>query len=283
MTKKKLVCLIFVVSLSGCLRAVICPKPEVDSSGQTELMRLCRSKNLEKVKEAVAGGADLTARDSFGLDAIIYAAINDNKKTVEFLHQAGVEQERIDISYLLEWHTAESVEHLITLGCNVNYTGQNDKTPLFHALVRRNKTLYDRLIQAGADIHQPNKKGGTVLHQAILNQDLELVQSLLSNGMDVNAVNENGTTPLHLAAKEQNYKLMQQLITLGADVNAKDENDATSVFVAVLLHDVDMMKLLLKNGADVSIASKWGSPLQRATKEKQAEMVKLIKRAKNHE
>jgi len=283
MTKKiRLICLILFISFSGSLHAVSSFEAGVDSTGQTGLMRLCRSKNLEKVKEAVASGADLTARDPFGLDAIIYAAINDQRNIVEYLHQNGADQERIDISYLLKWHTAESVEHLIRLGCNVNYTGQTGQTPLFHALLLRNRPLYDRLILAGADIHQPNKKGGTVLHQAILNQDGELTQSLLNAGMNVNAANEDGVPPLHLAAKAQDYKLMQELLDLGADVNTKDENDATPAFIAVLLQDVDMMKLLLKNGVDVSIASKWGAPLQRAAKERQTEMVELIHRAGTH-
>ncbi len=106
-----------------------------------------------------------------------------------------------------------------------------------------------------------------------------MVQSLLTAGVNVNAVNEDGTVPLHLAAKAKNHNLMQQLIDLGADVDAKDENDATTAFIAVLLHDVDMMKLLLNNGADVSIASKWGTPLQRATQQKQTEMVDVITQA----
>jgi len=273
MTKKTIfVGLTLVVSVAGTLFAS-------DSTGQTELMQLCRSGNLEHVKKAVAAGADLTARDPFGLDALIYAAINDYKETVEFLHQNGADSQQIDIAYLLKWHTVESVEHLVRLGCNVNYKGQTGKTPLFMALTLRNKPLYDLLIQAGADIHQPNENGGTLLHQAILNQDWELVQSLLTAGVNVNAVNEDGTVPLHLAAKAKNHNLMQQLIDLGADVDAKDENDATTAFIAVLLHDVDMMKLLLNNGADVSIASKWGTPLQRATQQKQTEMVDVITQA----
>jgi ankyrin repeat protein len=274
MTKKTILMgLTLGVSLSGALFAG-------DATGQTELMQLCRSGNLENVKKAVASGADLTARDPFGLDALLYATINDYKEIVEFLHQNGADSQKIDISYLLKWHTVESVEHLVRLGCNVNYKGQTGKTPLFLALTLQNKPLYALLIQAGADIQQSNETGGTLLHQAILNQDWDLVQSLLTAGVNVNAVNEDGTVPLHLAAKAQDYALMQQLIDLGADVDAKDENDATSAFVAVLLHDVDMMKLLLKNGADVSIASKWGAPLQRAAKQKQTEMVDVITRAK---
>ncbi len=273
MTKKTILLgLTLVVSISGTLFAS-------DATGQTELMQLCRTGNLEHVKKAVEAGADLTARDPFGLDALLYAAINDHKETVEFLHQNGADSQRIDLSYLLKWHTVESVEHLVRLGCNVNYKGQTGKTPLFLALNLRNKPLYNLLIQAGADIQQSNETGGTLLHQAIFNQDWDLVQSLLTAGVNVNAVNEDGTVPLHLAAKAKDYKLMQQLLDLGADVDAKDENDATTAFIAVLGHDIDMMKLLLKNGADVSIASKWGAPLQRAAKQKQLEMVDVITRA----
>jgi ankyrin repeat protein len=122
-----------------------------------------------------------------------------------------------------------------------------------------------------------NDDGSTVLHAAIQNKDDAWTQYFLDKKHSVNVVNDEGEVPLHFAAKNKDYTLMQQLLDLGADINAKDINDATTAFISILLEDTEMIKLLIENNADFSIPSKWGTPLDRAEKNKLLEIVELLK------
>ncbi len=289
MTRKKekknglaLAILLSVIAMTGCNTKPIglqMPKNinEKDNSSETYLMKISRNKDINKLKEAIAKGADVKIRNNYNLDAIIYAAMNEHPESVKLIYANGVDKDKIDISYILEWGTHNSVEQLIDLGCNPNYKGYTGVAPLYKAVFSDNKNIFPKLIKAGADVNIINKDGSTILHATIQAKNDKYTQMLLSKNCNVNAANKDGVVPLHLAAKNQDYKLMQQLINKGADINAKDGNDATTVFIASLMSDVKMMKLLIKNKADLKIKSKWGTPLDFSENKKDVEMIKLIK------
>ncbi len=251
---------------------------EQDSSGETYLMKAARSGNIEGARVALAKGADVKVRSNSNLDAIVYSAMNEFFEITELIHQAGVDESKVDLSYILKWGNDESVEQLIDLGCNPNYKGVGGVTPLYESVRSQNKNIFPKLLKAGADINLANDDGGTVLHAVIFAKDNEKIQLCLGAKANINLKNENGKTPLFLAAEAKNYTLMKTLLEMGADINATDGNNATVVFVAMVTDDLDMFKMLLKYSPDCSIKSDWGTALEFAEKRK---LTRFSERLKN--
>ena len=281
MKKNILYCVLWVTVVTGCLAEEgLTPSVETinqkDRYGETYLMNLARDGRVEQIREALANGADVTVRNRYNLDAIIYAAMNEQEEAVALLHDSGAKTDEIDLSYVLKWGSQRAAEQLVDLGCNPDYEGQTETAPLLCTISLGNKTLFEKLVKTGANLDVKNSEGSMPLHLAIQADSDDKIRFLIEAGCDVNAPTASGHVPLHLAADARNLSLMQQLIESGADVDAKDGNNATSAFRAALFGDIQMMKLLIENNADLSIESTWGTPLQQAEKRNNKEMIQLI-------
>jgi ankyrin repeat protein len=128
--------------------------------------------NIKAVKQHIAAGADVNAKDDVGETPLHWAAWIGHKEIVELL---------------------------ITAGADVNAKG-DDGTPLHHAALRGKKEIVEPLIANGADV---NVKGGfadgTPLHYVVPGGHMKLVELLIADGADVNAKDEDGDTPLDWA------------------------------------------------------------------------------------
>jgi cytohesin len=128
--------------------------------------------NIEAVKQHLAAGADVNAKDDWGMTP---------------LHRTA------------EMGRKEIAELLIAKGADVN--AQSDMgTPLHLAAGFGHKEIVELLIANGADV---NAKGGDVgltpLHFATFNGHKEIAELLIANGADVNANDIGGGTPLDYA------------------------------------------------------------------------------------
>ena len=139
------------------------PISEVDSA----LLDAAKEGNIEAVKQHLANGADVNAKDDGWTP----------------LHNAA------------GYSTKEMVELLISNGANVNAKNDDGWTPLHDAAT---KEVAELLIAKGADVEAKDKDNWTPLHKAAFGGHKEIVELLISEGADVNAKGEDGWTPLNI-------------------------------------------------------------------------------------
>lgn len=121
--------------------------------------------------------------------------------------------------------------------------------------------------QALADGANPNARDEdqrTPLFSAVLGGSVGLAGLLLESGAEVDARDAHGFTPLHFAAQELLPELARLLIAKGADVNAVDEDGSPvlwrAIFSAHDRHSIrnDVVAELLAAGAKPDLANKAG-------------------------
>ena len=165
--------------------------------------------NIEAIKQHLAAGTDVNAKDMFGGTPLHKAAVYGHKEVFELL---------------------------IANGANVNAKSSDGRTPLDRA---EDKETADLLRKHGG-------KHGTILGAAG-GGDIEAVKEFLAAGADVNAKDWMGWTPLHEAADGGHKDVVELLIAEGADVNAKAWGDATPLDSAIRHNHPEITNLLRKH------------------------------------
>ena len=108
---------------------------------RVQLLEAVRNNDVEKLKYLIRKGADVNARDFQDRPALI-AVIEEN-------------------------HSDECFELLLKSGADVNAVDGWRKTPLIHAVLKRNRMAIDRLLRAGADVNKADVQGNTALFSAL--------------------------------------------------------------------------------------------------------------------
>ena len=152
--------------------------------------------NVEAVKQHLAAGTDVNAKNKYETTPLHHAAIKGHMEIAELL---------------------------IEKGADVNAKGAvMGGTPLHEAAITGSKEIVELLIANGADMNAKDLKRMTVLHKTT---DKEILELLIDNGADVNGADVDTkdisvSTPLHRAAFEGRKEVAELFIAKGADVNA---------------------------------------------------------------
>jgi len=126
--------------------------------------------NIEVVKQHLAAGVDVNAKNKKGMPPLHLAIYKDNREIVELL---------------------------IDKGADVNAKAVGGYTPLHVNTIQLE--VAELLIDKGADVNaKSDDNGDTPLHVSVNNGQRELVELLIAKGADVNSMNEEGQTPLDL-------------------------------------------------------------------------------------
>ena len=110
-----------------------------------------REGNIEAIKQHIAAGTDVDAKDGIGGTLLYMAASNGYKEIVELL---------------------------ITNGADVNAKDDGSWTSLHSAAMHGNKEIVELLIAKGADVNAKADKGFTPLDVAIQFKELEITNLL---------------------------------------------------------------------------------------------------------
>jgi len=189
-------------------------------SGWTELMEAAVKGDLARVRDLLAQGADVNARDRAGLTALMAAA------------------------------NAAVAQALIVKGADVNARGQNGMTALTYALGWNRIDVAQVLIAKGADPNTKGPGGSPVLRDAAASGQASIVRALLEKGADPNAKDDLGMTALLHAAEHRYSAVVEALLDKGADPNAKDRYGQPPLLLAAERGDEAGVRALLRKGAD---------------------------------
>ena len=165
--------------------------------GYTPLHEAAEDGDVSEVKELLAKGVEVNAKNNYGHPP---------------LHTAA-------------WHGhLDVVKELLAKGAEVNAKNNYGHTPLHKAAYGGHLDVVKELLAKGAEVDAKSKYGYTPLHKAAYGGHLDVVKELLAKGAEVNAKNNYGYTPLHKAAYGGHLDVVKELLSKGAEVNAKDED-----------------------------------------------------------
>ncbi|MAP86232.1 hypothetical protein CMK16_02470 [Candidatus Poribacteria bacterium] len=237
------------------------------------------SGDIEAVKQQLAKGVDVNAKNKDGASALHAAAIVGQYEVAELLIQKGADVNFRSNDGGTALHAAaflgqyEVAELLIQKGADVNFRS-NDGTTAMNALktdwgtvqfiaqllqiqvdrekVETGRTKVAKLLsQQGANTNFSGPVGSDIW-AATGAGDIEAVKQHLAKGMDVDAKNKDGATALHVAAILGQYEVAELLIQKGANVNVSGDDGGTALHAAAFLGQYEVAKLLVQKGADVN-------------------------------
>ena len=203
------------------------PNPE----GQTALMVVARSGNVESAKLLLDAGATVDAREQWGdQTALMWAAAEAHPEMIKLLldHHADVNAH----GAIRDWQRRVTAEGRPK---NENHGGF---TALIYAARIGCIECAKALLKGHADINLPDPDGETALLLSIINMHFDFASYLISAGADVNRWDFYGQTPLYATIdmatlptggrpdlpsedKTQPLQVAEQLLKAGANVNAQ--------------------------------------------------------------
>ena len=130
--------------------------------------------NIETVKQHLADGTDVNAKNDGGLTPLLQAAANGHKEIAELLITKGADV-NVNVNGTTPLHIAafnghkEVAELLIANGADVNAKDEDGMTPLLHTITiyGYNKEIAELLIAAGGDVNAKDGEGGTPLDNLV--------------------------------------------------------------------------------------------------------------------
>jgi ankyrin repeat protein len=112
----------------------------------------------------------------------------------------------------------------------------------------------------GADPEVRDEDDRTPLFSAVLGNSVGVLALLLEAGADPNAQDRDGWAPLHFAAQENTVEVARILVGRGANPNLRDNEGATPLWRAVQASRgrTELVALLRQSGARDDLANEQG-------------------------
>lgn len=181
-----------------------------------------------------------------GRTALWDAAFFGRADEVKRMLAAGADPEKVEISErgitsaLMISLSLETARLLVQAGADVNFVGEDGKTPLMGFLLSRPDAVR-YLLEQGADPNARDKKGNTPLHHCTYSA--ESARLLIEAGADVNARNKAGNTPLmeqngvSMDGEEIHFgvAMVRMLLRHGADLEARNNAGMSALDWAMCL------------------------------------------------
>jgi ankyrin repeat protein len=192
--------------------------------------------NLPKVKELLANGADVNARDTQHNTALLLNAQ---------LSYSGVEVPTL----------------LLEKGADIDAVNDNGESALMLSAGRNSQDEVKLFLTHKANVNFRSKKGERALHLAATGLHSQIVNALLASGAEVDARDADGKTALIRATDFEGAvpdDVMQALLDKGAQINAQDDEGNTALILATKSGSMSGVEFLLSKGAKVDLKNKAG-------------------------
>jgi ankyrin repeat protein len=245
----------------------------------TSIHEAAEAGNIEAVKQHLAAGTDVNARDEDGWTPLDWSGVHEPEITKLLLIYGGKKADWFNAGNSI--HAAAQAGHIEAVkkhladGVDVNSEPEGGGwNALYCAAAYGHKEIVELLIAKGANINQKDEQGLRPLDRAVRNTDvvdllrkngaksgaedsihiaavmgnIGAIERHLNTGVNVNAKNNDEWTPLHFAANGGHKEIVEILITEGAEVNAKEEDGRTPLDWANINKQTEIADLLRKHG-----------------------------------
>jgi cytohesin len=251
--------------------------------------------NIEAIKQHLAAGTDVDAKDAIGWTPLHVVADNGRKEIAELLIAKGASvntqaalgltpldlairfrSNRTEMADLLRKHGGKTGEELkaaepvVEAAKTEPPTAKVPTIPLRIAVGAGNIVAVKQHLAAGTNVNA-KRNGTTPLHSAAFNGHKEIAELLIAKGADVNVLNAGGYTPLDLA--NNNPEIADLLRKHGG----KTAEELNVLFDAAKKGDTEAVKQHLAAGADVNAKTDNGmTPLHDAAYRGHKEIAELL-------
>jgi hypothetical protein len=182
------------------------------------LLSAVSNENFEEVKDLIAKGANVNAKDkNYGETTALHVAVeNGNQEIAKFL---------------------------LDMGAKINARDRQRRTPLMSIDDDTKPEFVRMLLDHRAKVNAFDAEGNMALTIAAQYENAEVLRVLIDAGARINAQNNEGKTALMLAAENDCYANVEALLEAGADVSLRDKDGKT----ALNLCDDEKIQDLLKS------------------------------------
>ena len=210
-------------AMQGGLILAQTPPSQTEAADYTGLHAAAYTGNLDHLRDLIAVGAELEARDVRGRTALHVAAYRSDAAAVSILAEAGADMNAFDcqaydiVTIAAVANDPEMVRLALSLGASpANTTSPYDGTALIAAAHLGNYKVVDILVASGAPVDHVNNLGWTALIEAVVLGDggsdhQRTVKILLAGGANPMIGDRQGVTPLQ-QARQRGYRAIEELI-----------------------------------------------------------------------
>jgi ankyrin repeat protein len=151
--------------------------------------------DMAAVERLVKAGADVNAQNRHGWTPLLTACTLKQEQMAKYLVEHGADvnyqtahlERSTALSLAIERWSMELVTFLLAHGADVNRPGEDEYSPLAHALFCNAYHIVPVLLEAGANVNQTDDGGYTALMSACATAPTEVIQMLLDAGADIHA------------------------------------------------------------------------------------------------
>ncbi|MGV8125568.1 MAG: ankyrin repeat domain-containing protein [Candidatus Xenobiia bacterium LiM19] len=279
-------------------------------SHYSDIFEAIEKNDLVAVKDFIARGANINARNNRSSTPLHFAAFYSNSTMVELLaaHGAAIDAENNEgltpLYFSVQEGKKKVVEFLLSKGAEINTKAKNGWAPLHVSASKGHKAISEMLIARGADINARNDKGATALSLAEMARHREIVELLRRRGaadsrslmpsvkpsspLNPSSAAVSGAAGSHAAGKPARFvdKVIKStgialilFIGLGfVHLFLPAPLQCSSIFEAIDRGDSDEVRRLIVEGTDVNKRSPNGewTPLYRAARTGNLEIARIL-------
>lgn len=229
--------------------------------GVTPLLIAVQSDDLKTVKLLTSASADIHTKDTYGKSPLSMAFAGSSELFEAVINSKNATSQDSDGNTplhiaLLNSAPIAKIMYIIGLTSDVDIRNMDGDSALYIATKNNMKEVGELILAKNADIFASNKQNDSPLRVALRTP---VVQDWLITSKTIKATDGSGNSVLHYAAEWEYADAINSLLTKGADIHAKNANGETPLFNAAKSNSPDIIQVIVNGGGEVQARDNLGS------------------------